>query len=93
MKLKPIYIEWCDATSNENAWRTVDEAIEWANNENWVVKNMGWLIKKTKEYVLITTKMSDENDWSEMQVGSIFKIPTTWIRKLQYMKHDQKRSR
>ncbi len=85
-KYKLIYIEWCDATSNEDSWKTPKDSIEWANNENWVVKMCGWILKETKEYILICNKLAPENNDSEEQVGSLFKIPKTWIRKRKVLK-------
>lgn len=77
---KLYYIKWCDATSAENAWYTKDEAIEWANTENWQIENIGWLLRETKEYILLCTKRSTDRDF-EPQFGNLFKIPKTWIRK------------
>ena len=79
-KQKVYYIRWCDAASNENAWRTHDEAISWADNENWQVENVGWILKENKEYILLCTKRSFETDELESQYGSLFKIPKTWIK-------------
>ena len=82
-------ITWCDATSNENAWGTLDDAISWADNENWQVVSIGWILKETKEYILLCSKKSMETEYTEAQYGSMFKIPTTWIRERRklYAKH------
>lgn len=84
--MKITFIEWCDATSNENAWRTYDEAISWADNEDWRVQNVGWILKETKNYILLSTKRSRETDLLEAQYGSLFKIPKTWIKKRKEIK-------
>lgn len=36
--MKLIYIEWCDAMSSQTSWMSLKEAIEWADNNNWIVK-------------------------------------------------------
>lgn len=78
--LKIELVTWCDATSNQDAWRTFDESINWADNENWQVTTIGWTLKETKEYILTCSKISGENENSEAQYGTLFKIPKTWIR-------------
>lgn len=77
--LQLVYIKWCDATSKFESWMTLDESIEWANNENWTVDIVGWILKETKEYILIASKKSNETDM-DVQYGQVFKIPKTWIR-------------
>ena len=86
MKNKIVYIRWCDATSNENSWRTLEEAIQWAKNEDWEVENIGWIIKETKEYILLCTKKGKGTEDLLSQCGSLFKIPTTWIRERKVLK-------
>lgn len=78
--MKPYYIRWCDATSREQAWSTFEDSINWADNENWEVESLGWILKETKEYILLCTKKTPENNETEPQYGSLFKIPKTWIR-------------
>lgn len=81
MKKHITYIRWCDATSSLQTWFKVDEAIEWAKNENWEVENVGWILEETKEWILLASKVS-----SEGQVGQLFKIPKTWIRERKKLK-------
>lgn len=87
MKCEPrlVYLEWCDATQNDSSWRTLDEAIGWADNEKWVVKSVGWLLRETKEYLLISNKQSSESEDSYGQFGSVFKIPKTWVRNRHFL--------
>ena len=75
-----IYIEWCDAMINQSSWVSKEELIDWSDGENWVVKEVGFLIKETKEYILIANKMSCY-DKENPELGGAMKIPTTWIRK------------
>ena len=79
-KFKIIYIEWCDAMVNSNSWMNFKEAKKWSETENWVVSEVGFLLKETKEYILIANKKSSYNEYNP-EVGGIMKIPTTWIRK------------
>jgi len=75
-----VYIEWCDAMSREEPWTNYEEAIKWADNEDWLVAQVGFIIKETKEYLLIAGNKSSYNK-DNPEYGGIMKIPTTWIRK------------
>jgi len=76
MKVKPlIYIEWGDAISN-TGWVSEDDAVAWADSEDWIVKNIGWVVKETKDYILLAGKYSEgSEEW-----GLVHKIPKTWIK-------------
>lgn len=56
-KPKLIYIEWYDAMVNLSSWITQEEAIEWAENGEGLVKQVGWVIKETKSYILIASRL------------------------------------
>lgn len=77
---KLVYIEWCDALSN-SSWRSREEAEEWGDTDNWIVRNVGWLLKETKEYILFSSRWNVESKYSDEQWGLLQKIPKTWIRK------------
>ena len=34
-----IYIEWEDAMSYTDGWHNIDFAIDWANDDEWIVKH------------------------------------------------------
>lgn len=84
MKSKLIYIEWCDAISN-TGWMSLDEVLKWGNDEAWIVKNVGWLLKETREYLLLAAKYSDGSE----EYGLLHKIPKTWIKKRVNLKEAQ----
>jgi len=75
-----IYIEWCDAMVNQNSWLSIDEAIQWAETNNWIISEVGFVLKETDEYILIANK-KNLYDTDNVEVGGIMKIPTTWIKK------------
>ncbi len=77
---KLIYIEWADAVSN-TTWFDDEMAVEWADNTEWVVKQVGWVIKETKEYICIASRRKEEDTNTVAQWGQLEKIPKTWIRK------------
>ena len=77
-----VYIEWCDAMANISHWMNEDDAIEWAENGEGLVKQVGWMIKETKSYRLIAGRLGQINSDS-LDLGSLFKIPTQWVKKKQ----------
>lgn len=84
---KLVYIEWADATSPAEGWFSDYGAIEWAETQSYWVESFGFLLKETKEYILLAsnrsvTKLLEE----ETQYSSIHKIPKTWIRKRKEIK-------
>lgn len=80
--MKAIYIEWADAFSNYESWVELEDAKEWADNEDWIVKQVGFVLKETDEYLLLATKLNPhKNTGDTTNVSGVFKLPKTWIRK------------
>ena len=42
--MKLIYIEWTDAISSTQTWRTKGEILDWAKDVDYLVKQIGWVI-------------------------------------------------
>ena len=89
-KFKLIYIEWADTTSpmNGKSWWDREEAIRWAEEQDYWVCQAGFVIKETKEYLLLAghyniTAVDEETLES---LGQIIRIPKTWIRKRKEIK-------
>ncbi len=80
MPSKLVYVEWCDAISLEVQWQTEEELLEWAKSEDWIVRQVGWIIEETEKYILLAGKISHDSN-GDTQVGLGLKIPTTWILK------------
>jgi len=82
--MKLIYIEWCDALTNPN-WFEKQEALDWAEDEeygNWIVREVGWLLKDSKEMIVIASGWNKYED----KFVNLHKIPKTWIRKRKILK-------
>lgn len=73
-----IYIEWCDAASYGNGtWQDVYDLIAWAADEDsWLVKEVGFVVEETDEYILLVSQVSDNG-----KVGDAMKIPKGWVRR------------
>lgn len=84
---KILYIEWEDAVANNSdVWRTSDEVIEWAKSTNFIIKQIGFLIRETKKEIVLAGHCHDGGDEWEPQFGQLQKIPKTWIRKRKVIK-------
>ena len=76
--MKLIYLEWVDAHSNAS-WFTESQVNEWVDCD-WTIKEAGWLIKETKEYLVFATSWKPDDEFTEAQYCNLHKIPKTWIR-------------
>lgn len=74
-----VYVRWCDAVSNANGWSSEEEAIDWAESVEWLTETVGWIMKETKEYLLIASQRGAYKDCL-YDYGMLLKIPKTWIK-------------
>lgn len=81
MQFPLIYIEWCDASQSNTDWESLKEILRWAEEEHCIVTEVGFVLKETKEYLLITPQILDITDAEEQMIGGAMRIPTTWIKK------------
>ena len=77
-----IYLEWCDAISNSSQWMSIDDAKKWGNNEDWVIRQVCFLLDETEEYLLLAGRINPHIDTEDdLKVDGLLKLPKTWIRK------------
>ena len=77
-----LYIEWCDAIADANRWMTIEEAKKWSSNEDWVIKQVGFLLDETPEYILMAARVNPHSETEDqLRVDGLLKLPKTWIRK------------
>ena len=91
MNYKKVYFKWADTTSpitTGQSWWNVEEAIEWAENDSFWVEQIGFLIRRTKQYILIAGHINITKSEGHIieTVGTLVKIPTTWIKDFKYLK-------
>lgn len=81
MTYKAVYIEWIDSACTDPGWMPVDEAVEWGEDDrDNTIKQIGFLIKKTKKTILLASGVSNEN------LGGVFKIPLRCVLTLTFLK-------
>ncbi len=79
-KMQLVYIEWCDAITNTEGWHNLEDAKNWANEEEWIVKQAGFLIEENKKFILLAGQYSPQKE-TESLFSNLTKIPKTWILK------------
>lgn len=72
-------IGWADAIENLDGWHSEREAKQWAKEDDWIVHQVGWILKETKSYILLTNKMNQASCGRDSSFGGLFKIPKPWI--------------
>ncbi len=74
-----VYLEWEDAIAH-SGWMSEKEAKEWFEKQTMTVKQIGWIVKETKKYIGLISRISDWGE-GEKELGQMQKIPKTWIRR------------
>lgn len=75
-----FYVEWRDAMAHVGSWVDQDEAISWMESSEGLVKQVGFIVKETNEYILMCARIAEIND-GQTSLGGLFKIPTKWIKR------------
>jgi hypothetical protein len=79
-ELKPQYIEWYDAITMQNGWYVAEIVKEWGRTEDWIIKQVGYVIEENKDYILLATKYNPQ-ETEEDKYSEITKIPKSWVKK------------
>lgn len=80
MKYKAVYVEWIDSAMTDPGWMSEEDAVSWANDDsNNTIRQIGFVVKKTKKTLLLASSVSNEN------IGGVFKIPVSCIITLTFL--------
>ena len=71
---KLIYIEWDDPSSSKSLWVDKEEAEEFGKKIETIVKTSGWLIKETKDYIVLVDYWSPADDTTNDLFNYLHKI-------------------
>lgn len=75
MKMDIEYIEWGDACDCQETWVSKKKAIKWAKSMPYKMKQVGFIVKETKKYILLASTDGDT------LLSGVTIIPKGWIRK------------
>lgn len=76
-KPKLVLIKWHDACSAVE-WHTETDVDSWINDNGFNCENIGYLIRETKDFVVLAARVS----WSDKQYGLLEKLPRKMIDKI-----------
>jgi len=79
MKPKLVKVKWIDIFS-EGVWKTIDEAKEWAKENDGTCYTTGWLLEKNKKYIIIASTKDDDN--GEVLFNDLSCIPINNVKKI-----------
>ena len=74
-----VEIEWIDAYEMESGWHDLEEAEKITPP---TVFSMGYMVKDTKEYVIIC---ADKGRKGDSDCGRVQVIPKPWIKKIKLL--------
>jgi len=80
MDKKLFKIGWADAIENLNGWHNIDDAIKWAEDDDWIVHQIGWILNETEDYILFSSQYNGKSGGREQTFSGLFKIPKPWIK-------------
>lgn len=83
--MKIIYLEWADAHTNAG-WLSKEDAKLWAERDEWIIQEVGWLVEETDKYICFATAKKPENEYDQMMLLNVHKIPKTWIKNRKTLK-------
>lgn len=69
-----VYIEWEDAYSVPQVWHTEEEMTGILADENFTVKQTGFVIKETDKFIVLANQLNELN-LSENQYSGLHRIP------------------
>lgn len=81
---KIVYVEWLDSLSDDNGWVSEQYSKEWGNNEDWLIKQVGFILEETETYILLASRKNPQTISSK--VSGLFKIPKFIIVKMEELK-------
>lgn len=76
MKIVEVY--WQDAQS-QDGWVSIEEAV---NDSLPMIRTVGYLLKETKELIVVTMQLDTKNDKTSM----VMTIPRAWIKRIKRLK-------
>lgn len=76
-----VYMEWIDIVATDSGWHTVEELNIWLETETDTVKQVGFIYKETKSYIVLIDSFITTD-----HVGAAIKIPKGNIIKIKRLK-------
>jgi hypothetical protein len=72
-----VIVEWADA-EGDNRWMSANDLEDFAASDTNVVRTVGWLVKRTKTDLILTSTMALHDD----DTNDVNRIPRGMVRKV-----------
>ena len=79
-----VYVEWEDACSAPDKWVAESELGDWIEKGASLVKQVGFLLEKNKDFIVLCAMRADESEYNQAVFGHVHKIPSS-LCKLTYL--------
>ena len=81
MSHKIVLVTWKDAQDSDGTWTDIEDII---NHELSTCQEVGWLIHKDREKIIVMRSRIVESDTDEIKEGGAYiAIPNTWVVSIQ----------
>lgn len=84
--MKIVYLEWTDATNNSSDWKNKKEVETWIKDEQFWVREVGFLIEETNKHIILCALHAPETEHYSEVFKELRKIPKTWVRNKKILK-------
>jgi hypothetical protein len=75
-ELKLVFVQWLDITSTDSNWRNLEDATDWADDVDSVVRQTGFLVGKDDEFLTLTCSYVPGLEL----VGTTIRIPMSVVK-------------
>jgi hypothetical protein len=84
-----VYIEWKDIMQDDGRWKSLDDAQEWIEETNNVMKQTGFVVSLDDGCIGIAQTLNFHEDESLRMVSVVQKIPKEAIIKAKLIEPDK----
>lgn len=75
---KLIYCTWEDICSTDSSWRSTEDALEWSDAAQSIVRQVGFLVDQDENYLVLCCSYLPELDL----IGTTIRIPKSTIKEI-----------
>jgi len=82
---KLVYVEWIDIASTDSNWRSEEDATDWADETDSIVRQTGFLLSKDDEFLILACSYIPGLEF----VGTTIRIPVVTIKYIKDIQIDK----
>lgn len=81
---KIVLVEWEDICSTDSGWRSEEDALEWSDGANSIVRQIGFLLSQDEDYLTLTCSYLPGMEL----IGTTIRIPKPTIKYIKELTFD-----